>query len=170
MLKKLKPIKLLVLDVDGVLTAGEVIYDDSGKEIKIFNVHDGLGLRMIMKAGIQVALITGRRSKALVHRCKNLGIERLYDGVRDKVAALEQIIAETGLSIEETAYMGDDLADLAIMKIAGLPIAVADAHELIIHQAGIITTANGGCGAVREICEALLKAQGVWEKIITELF
>ncbi len=170
MLKKLKPIKLLVLDVDGVLTAGEVIYDDSGKEIKIFNVHDGLGLRMIMKAGIQVALITGRRSKALVYRCKNLGIEKLYDGVRDKVAALEQIISETGLSIEETAYMGDDLADLAIMKIAGLPIAVADAHELIIDQAGIITTANGGCGAVREICEALLKAQGVWEKIITELF
>lgn len=170
MSEKLKPIKLLLLDVDGVLTAGEVIYNDNGEETKIFYVHDGLGLRMIMKAGIQVALITGRRSKALVHRCKNLGIEKLYDGVRDKIAVLEQIIAETGLSIEETAYMGDDLADLAVMKIVGLPIAVADAHELIIEQAEIITTANGGRGAVREICEALLKAQGVWEKIITELF
>ena len=170
MLEKLKPIKLLLLDVDGVLTAGEVIYNDNGEETKIFYVHDGLGLRMIMKAGIQVALITGRRSKALAYRCKNLGIEKLYEGVRDKVAVLEQIMAETGLSIEEIAYMGDDLPDLAIMKKAGLPIAVANAHELIKSQARLITTANGGSGAVREICEALLKAQGVWEKIITELF
>lgn len=167
---QLKQISLLLLDVDGVLTTGQVIYDDNGHETKIFNVRDGLGIRLLMEAGIHVGIVTGRRSKALVHRCNNLGITLLKDGIRDKAAALEEIFKETGLSSEETAFMGDDLPDLAIMKRVGLPIAVGDAHETVKKAAAITTDAKGGCGAVREISERILKSKGKWEGLIQRLF
>ncbi|MGD8702461.1 MAG: HAD hydrolase family protein [Desulfosarcina sp.] len=163
---RLKQLSLLLLDVDGVLTTGQVIYDDAGKETKVFNVRDGLGIRMLMDAGLTVGIVTGRRSMALVHRCNNLGIDLLKDGIRDKAAALTDILAETGIPAEKTAFVGDDLPDLPIMRLVGVPIAVGDAHELVKQAAVWVTRTRGGCGAVREISERILKARGDWETLL----
>lgn len=165
-----KNVSLLLLDVDGVLTTGQVIYDDGGRETKIFNVRDGLGLRMLMKAGITVGIVTGRRSMALVHRCENLGITLLKDGVHDKAAALAEILDETGIAAPNTAFVGDDLPDLPIMRRVGVPIAVGDAHPMIRQMASWTTRAQGGCGAVREVCERILVARGQWTELVERLF
>jgi 3-deoxy-D-manno-octulosonate 8-phosphate phosphatase (KDO 8-P phosphatase) len=163
-------ITLLLLDVDGVLTTGQVIYNDAGQETKVFNVRDGLGIRMLMEAGVRVGIVTGRRSMALVHRCRNLGIDLLRDGIRDKAAALESILKETGVNAADTAFIGDDLPDLPIMRRIGAPIAVADAHELVKQAAVLTTLAKGGCGAVREVSERILRARGEWDELIQRLF
>lgn len=165
-LEKLKHIRLLLLDVDGVLTDGGIIYNEDGGEIKVFNAKDGLGLRLAMTAGITVGIVTGRRSKALRHRCENLGIRYLFDGVGDKVKMLPEIVAQTGIGPEQAAFVGDDLPDLPLMKRVGLAIAVADANGIVRQKADWTTRAPGGHGAVREVCEALLTAQGLWEEII----
>ena len=162
---KLKKIKLLLLDVDGVLTDGSIIYNDNSEETKVFNVKDGLGIRLLMEAGLNVCIVTGRSSKALYHRCKNLGITMLFDGVRDKAAALDSISEQAGVSPEEIAFIGDDLPDLPLMRIVELSIAVADSHEAVLEKACMVTSAKGGAGAVREVCEAILKSQGLWDKI-----
>ena len=167
---RLKQIDLILLDVDGVLTTGQVIYDDSGRETKVFNVRDGLGIRMLKEAGIQVGIVTGRRSMALVHRCRNLGIDLLKDGVRDKAAALAGILEETGIDATATAFVGDDLPDLPIMRRVGVPIAVGDAHEQVKKIAVWTTRAEGGCGAVREVSERILKERGVWKTLLDRLF
>lgn len=165
-LNKLKHIKLLILDVDGVLTDGGIIYNDNGVETKIFNVKDGLGIRLLMQAGINLCIATGRRSNALYNRCKNLGIEHIFDGADDKAAILDLILDRTGVSAEQVAFIGDDLPDLALMKKVGLSIAVADAHKTVLKNADMVTSTKGGNGAVREVCEAILKAQGFWENIL----
>jgi 3-deoxy-D-manno-octulosonate 8-phosphate phosphatase (KDO 8-P phosphatase) len=163
---KLKRTKLLLLDVDGVLTDGSIIYNDSGAETKVFNVKDGLGIKMLMKAGIQVGIVTGRTSKALYHRCNNLGISLIFDGVRDKPSVLELISKRTGLPAEDIAFVGDDLIDLPLLKQVGLSIAVTNAHETVIENVDMVTSKKGGAGAVREVCEAILKAQGLWSKVL----
>jgi len=165
-INKLKRIKLLLLDVDGVLTDGSIIYNDNGAETKIFNVKDGLGIRLLMEAGIKVGIVTGRSSKTLYHRCKNLGISLIFDGVHEKTSVLELISEQTGLQAEEIAFVGDDLLDLSLLKSVGFSIAVADAHETIIENVDMTTSKKGGDGAVREVCEAILKAQGFWNRIL----
>jgi 3-deoxy-D-manno-octulosonate 8-phosphate phosphatase (KDO 8-P phosphatase) len=167
---KLKQVSLLLMDVDGVLTGGEIIYTDSGEQIKVFNVKDGLGIRMLKAAGIQVGIITGRTGKALRHRCDNLGIELVFDGVRDKALLLETIANRTGIAPQACAFIGDDLPDWSIMKKVGCAVAVADAHEMIRQIAHMVTRAPGGQGAVRETCEAILKAQNKWAVTIGKLF
>ncbi len=164
--KKLTSIKLLLLDVDGVLTPGDVVYDDDGRQIKSFNVKDGLGLRLLKAAGIEVGVVTGRRSQALYHRCKDLDITLIFDHIKDKVAVLEELRQKRPYHPENIAYVGDDLPDLPIMKRVGLAVAVADACEPVRVCADIITGAAGGAGAVREVCEQILKSQGRWEKSI----
>ena len=166
LLNKLKHIRLLLLDVDGVLTDGGIIYNDEGGEIKIFNAKDGLGLRLAMTAGIEVGIVTGRKAEALRHRCENLGIRYLFDGVGDKANILTEIVTQTGIDPDQAAFVGDDLPDLPIMKRVGLAIAVADAHAIIRERADWTTTAPGGRGAVREVCEALLTAKGLWDEIL----
>ncbi len=165
-LNKLKGIKLLILDVDGVLTDGGIIYNDDSTETKVFNVKDGLGIRLLMEAGIHLCIVTGRRSNALLSRCKNLGIDHIYDGVGNKVDVLDTLLDRTGLSASEVAFIGDDLPDLSLMKKIGLSIAVADAHNTILENADMVTSAKGGHGAVREACEAILKGKGLWENIL----
>jgi 3-deoxy-D-manno-octulosonate 8-phosphate phosphatase (KDO 8-P phosphatase) len=165
-LSKLKKIKLLLLDVDGVLTDGGIIYNDNGAETKVFNVKDGLGIRLLMEAGIHLGIVTGRRSNALYSRCKDLGINLIYDGVSNKIDVLDELLNQTGVSVEEIAFIGDDLPDLALMKMIGLSISVADAHKSILDNADMVTSAKGGHGAVREACEAILKAKGLWENIL----
>ncbi len=166
--EKLKHIQLLLLDVDGVLTDGSIIYDDKANEIKVFNAKDGFGLKLVMSAGIKVGLVTGRTSKALHRRCRDLGIRYIYDGVQQKARLLDKITAETGVAADNAAFIGDDLPDLPLMKRIGLSIAVADAHELVRHHSDWVTSAPGGRGAVREVCDAMLKARGDWEKMLEQ--
>jgi 3-deoxy-D-manno-octulosonate 8-phosphate phosphatase (KDO 8-P phosphatase) len=165
---KLSQIKLLLLDVDGVLTDGQIIYSDSGEQIKSFNSKDGLGLRLLMDSNIQVGIITGRKSKALAHRCENLGIDLVFDGIKDKSIALIKIVQLTGIQAEHIAFAGDDLIDLPTMIRVGFSFTVPDAPKEVKHHAHMITQSRGGQGAVREICEIILKAQGVWDLIINK--
>ncbi len=163
MASPLAQIKLLVLDVDGVLTDGRIIYTDSGEQIKQFSSRDGLGLRLLMDNGIQVGIITGRISGALIHRCRNLGIDLIFDGIFNKAEAMDRMARKTGIDPTHMAFMGDDLIDLPAMARAGVAIAVADAADEVKARADIVTRAAGGHGAVREICDAILKAAGLWE-------
>jgi 3-deoxy-D-manno-octulosonate 8-phosphate phosphatase (KDO 8-P phosphatase) len=163
---ELKNIKLLLLDVDGVLTNGDIVYSDAGGEIKSFNVRDGLGIRLLLNAGIQVGIVTGRTSGALLHRCKDLGIGLVYHGIQKKGEILEDVMLKTGLPALEIAFVGDDAPDIALLKKVGIGIAVADAHETVKNIAHMTTERNGGNGAVREICEWILKAKGLWEEIV----
>jgi len=163
--ESLKKVRLLLLDVDGVLTDGTITYNEDGSETKHFHVRDGLGIRLLMDAGIGVAIVTGRSSRALHHRCRNLGIEEIYDGVGDKGALISQIEARTGISREEMAFVGDDLPDLPLMRRVGISVAVADGHPAVREAADMTTAVPGGKGAVREVCEVILKAQGRWEKM-----
>ncbi len=162
----LKTVKMLLLDVDGVLTRGDIIYDDSGRENKAFNVKDGLGIRLLAQAGIDIGIVTARRSKALTVRCRDLGIERIYDGVSNKGAVLDLILSENRVKAKDIAFIGDDLPDLSLMRRIGVPIATADAHETVRAMCRMTTTAKGGSGAVREVCERILKSQGLWEDIL----
>ena len=153
-------LKLMAFDVDGVLSEGSLLYTDAGVEMKAFNSLDGLGLHMLKRAGITVAIITGRRAKCVEHRMKNLGIDILYQGVADKVEALNDLLAKQGVSADEAGYMGDDIVDLKIMDACGFSAAPADCHEMVKSYARMMSTKIGGRGAVREVCEFILDAQG----------
>jgi 3-deoxy-D-manno-octulosonate 8-phosphate phosphatase (KDO 8-P phosphatase) len=163
---KLNQVKLLLLDVDGVLTDGQIIYTDSGEQIKSFSSKDGLGLRLLMDNHIRVGIVTGRKSAALGHRLQNLGIDLVFDGIRDKAAALDEIMTLTGIPPRQIAFVGDDLIDLPAMIRSGISVTVPDAPKEVKHHADHVTSARGGHGAVREICESILKSQGKWENII----
>lgn len=163
-MEKLGKIRLLLLDVDGVLTDGGIIYDDQNTQIKVFDSKDGLGIRLLMDVGIKVGIVTGRRSAALSHRCKNLGIDLLYDGIEDKAAMLDTISKSTGVDPANIAFMGDDSPDIPLMRRVGVSIAVADAHVSVKKSAMITTLASGGKGAVREVCDAILAAYGFYNE------
>ena len=160
--EKASKIKLLLLDVDGVMTDGRFTINDRGEETKAFNVKDGLGLKMLMFSGLEVVMVTGRRSQALAHRSKELGIEEVYQGVKDKNTVCQQLKKAKDLKKEQVCSLGDDIPDLAMFTESGLRIAVADAVEEVREAADFITKSNGGLGAVREACELLLKCQGKW--------
>jgi 3-deoxy-D-manno-octulosonate 8-phosphate phosphatase (KDO 8-P phosphatase) len=163
---KLKQIKLLLLDVDGVLTDGRITYASGDIEAKSFNVKDGFGIRLLQSAGVQVGIVTGRTSEALLHRCADLGIIMIYDGVKDKGGLLPAILSTCGLQAQEVAFMGDDLPDIPLLKKVGISIAVADAHDLVKKNADMVTLKKGGHGAVREICEQILQAKDLWANIV----
>lgn len=163
---KHKQVKVLLLDVDGVLTGGEIVYTDDGTETKAFNVKDGLGIKLLMDAGVSVGIITGRRSNALLHRCADLGIDLIYDGIQNKGAILDAVIKQSGVTAKEIAFVGDDLPDIPLLRKVGLAVAVADAHDSVKQIADSVTKRNGGQGAVREICEAILSAKGLLEDCI----
>jgi len=163
---KLNLIKLLLLDVDGVLTNGQIVYGNGNLETKSFNVKDGLGLRLLQSAGIKVGIVTGRTSEALLHRCMDLGITMIYDGVKAKGDLLDPILSASGFLAHEVAFIGDDLPDIPLLKKVGVSIAVADAHDLVKKTADMVTIKKGGAGAVREVCEQILEAKGLWEKIV----
>jgi 3-deoxy-D-manno-octulosonate 8-phosphate phosphatase (KDO 8-P phosphatase) len=163
---KLKNIKLLLLDVDGVLTSGHIIYSGSDVETKMFNVKDGLGIRLLQAAGIDVGIVTGRTSEALLKRCSDLGITKIYDGIKSKGKIFDAILTKTQLQAHEVAFVGDDLPDISLMKRVGVSIAVGDANNTVKQYADITTSRNGGEGAVREVCEIILDAKNMLEKII----
>lgn len=154
-------IKLIIFDVDGVLTNGTLFFDNQGEEYKAFNSKDGHGLRMLLECGLQAAIITGRRSSLVEHRMRDLGIEIVFQGYRDKRPAFTELIEQTGLQPQQVAYMGDDVVDLPIMTQVGMAIAVNDAHPFVLQHADYITEKAGGCGAAREAIEFVLQAQGL---------
>jgi len=159
-IEKAKKIKLMVFDVDGVLTNGQLFFTEDGTELKAFNSLDGHGIKMLHQAGIDTAIITGRTSKLVIKRAKDLGITHLYQGREDKLQALQELLAESDLSLEEVSYVGDDLPDLGAIRAVGLGIAVSNAHSFVRENADWQTTLTGGSGAAREICDLILDAQG----------
>jgi 3-deoxy-D-manno-octulosonate 8-phosphate phosphatase (KDO 8-P phosphatase) len=165
-LVKAAAIRLLILDVDGVLTDGGIVFDDMGREIKVFNVRDGHGIKLLREAGLSVAIITGRTSEVVTKRAKELGIDYLFQGVKNKAEAYGELKSKTNFSDSEIACIGDDINDLPLFKRAALPVAVSDAAEELKKHALYITERPGGRGAVREVCELILRAQGKWRGII----
>ncbi len=166
-IERAKSIRLALFDVDGVFTDGNIQIDSHGKEIKTFNTQDGHGIRLLQHYGIQVGVITGRSSEALEHRMRDLNVEHVYQGSTDKYTAYQKLLTTLKLSPEQTSFAGDDIVDLQVMSHCGLAIAVANAHNFVKQHAHWETTANGGHGAVREICELLLNAQGLLEEALT---
>jgi 3-deoxy-D-manno-octulosonate 8-phosphate phosphatase (KDO 8-P phosphatase) len=157
-------IRLLILDVDGVMTDGRVILDARGEEIKSFHVRDGFGVMCLLDAGIDVVLITGRKSKAAEYRAKELGIQEIYQGVNEKESVCREVIKRKNLMRDQVCCMGDDLPDLPMFSQVGISIAVGDAAAEVRNAASYVTQAKGGSGAVREVCEWILKAQQKWPR------
>ncbi len=154
-------IKLLVLDVDGVLTDGSLRFDAEGKEQKTFHARDGYGMRALMRSGVEIAIISGRNSRPVEARMQELDIRYVYLGQSNKIATLEALIQELGITLAEVAYVGDDVPDLECMNVVGLSVAVRDAHTSVRNAASWSTTLPGGRGAVREVCDLLMDARQV---------
>lgn len=165
--EKAKKIKLLLLDVDGVLTDGRIIYDSKGRDSKFFDVHDGMGVYCLKKAGIKTILVTAKGSWAIRPRARDMQVEGVYQDISPKSAVLKKILNKYKVDIEELCFVGDDLVDLCLMKKVGLPIAVFNACPEIKQAASYITLKQGGRGAVREVAELILKAQGKWKEILS---
>ncbi len=161
--KKALRIKLLLLDIDGVLTDGGIIMDDRGGEIKRFDVRDGHGIKLLMQAGLEVGFITGRFSKVVIHRANDLGVAKVYQRVADKLEVYQKIKKESGLKDHEIAYVGDDLVDLPVLRRVGLALTVKDGWAGLKPIVDYVSVENGGNGAVRDIAELILRAQGKWK-------
>ncbi len=168
--QKAKEVLLLALDVDGVLTNGMLYYDEHGGESKRFSVRDGMGLKLLQEAGVEVAIISGRRSLALSRRAHELGIVLLFQGIRYKKQLLAQLLQNKGLDWPQVGYMGDDINDLACMEAVGLPMAPADAACEVLAKALFVAQKPGGLGAVREACELIIKAKGQWHTLAQSYF
>ncbi|MEB4592281.1 3-deoxy-manno-octulosonate-8-phosphatase KdsC [Candidatus Thiothrix sp. Deng01] len=161
-LERARNTRLVIFDIDGVLTDGSLFYDNQGQEYKAFNSKDGHGIRMLLESGLEMALITGRKSELVLHRADNLKVphDRIWQGYRDKRPAFADLLAKTGLNAENIAYVGDDVVDLPVMTQVGFAVAVQDAHYFVRQHAHWVTEATGGRGAAREVCELLLHTQG----------
>jgi 3-deoxy-D-manno-octulosonate 8-phosphate phosphatase (KDO 8-P phosphatase) len=159
-------VKLMIFDVDGVLTDGGLLFTAEGDTMKAFNSMDGHGAKLLREAGIDTAIITGRTSDIVLKRAENLRITHIYQGVEHKLVAFEQLLKETGCTPEECGYMGDDWVDLAVMLKVGFAAAPANSHPEVIARAHWVSEARGGHGAVREVCDALLRAQGQYDRLL----
>jgi len=162
-----KNIKLLILDVDGVLTDGGISFDENGVEHKTFDSQDGVGIKLLQLSDIEVAVITARSTKSVAHRLKGLGVKHYYHGILDKSIALKELTKKLSIEMSESAYVGDDVIDLPAMTRVGFPIAVANAHSFVKENALMITNNSGGSGAVREVCDFLLKSQNKYDELMS---
>jgi 3-deoxy-D-manno-octulosonate 8-phosphate phosphatase (KDO 8-P phosphatase) len=165
LVEKLRKIKMLILDVDGVMTDGRIIMDESGRETKHFDVRDGHGLKMLQRYGIKVVLLTGRQSEVVSHRARDLGIKEVYQKVFNKKEIFEKILKKNKLAPEEAAFIGDDIIDVPVLKSVGFSAAVDDAMDVVKKAVDYVTKNKGGRGAIREVCELIMQAQGHWEEI-----
>jgi 3-deoxy-D-manno-octulosonate 8-phosphate phosphatase (KDO 8-P phosphatase) len=168
-LEKAKSIRMIMMDVDGVLTDGRILYSADGAEIEAFFVRDGLGLRAAQRAGLVTAILTGRSSMAVARRAKELGIPEIHQGIPNKVETYEMLLRRHGLTDEAVAYLGDDVNDLPLLARAGLSAAPADAADEVKAKVAFVTSRGGGRGAVREVIDLILKAQGRWERAMESL-
>lgn len=166
--QRAKNIKLVIFDVDGVLTNGSLFYGDDGQEYKAFHSRDGHGMKMLRECGVEIAIITGRTSKVVAHRMKNLNVDHVYQGRVEKLPAFEDLMGKLKLRPEQVAYVGDDVVDLPVMIRVGLAITVPGAHELAKQHAHWVTTQEPGAGAGREVCELIMKAQGTYASSIAK--
>jgi 3-deoxy-D-manno-octulosonate 8-phosphate phosphatase (KDO 8-P phosphatase) len=157
-----RAVRMIVFDVDGVLTDGSLFYDNQGQEYKAFNSRDGHGIKMLRASGVETGIITGRTSQIVLHRARNLGIAHIYQGADDKLEALQSLLQETSLTPQQIAYMGDDVVDLPVINRCGLAITVPDAPDEVKARSHVITVAGAGRGAAREACELIMRAQGTW--------
>lgn len=162
-LERAKKIKLIIFDVDGVLTDGSLFFGDDGQEYKAFNSKDGHGMKMLQHSGVKIAIITGRTSKVVTHRMANLNVDIIYQGQADKKPAYEEILREHNVTPEQVAYVGDDVVDLPVMIRVGLAFCVENGHELAKKHAHWIAPTPAGHGAARDICEFIMKAQGNYD-------
>jgi len=162
-------IRMLVLDVDGVLTDGKLYFDHQGNESKAFNSRDGLGMKALQRCGIEIAVITGRKCQAVTHRMNQLGIKHVYQGQIKKLDAFLELLEITGLDAQQVCFAGDDWIDLSVLSRVGLAVSVADGEERVKQQAHWITRNKGGHGAVREICNLILEAQDKQQSIVDEI-
>lgn len=162
---RLRKIRLLILDVDGVMTDGRIIYDSNGVESKFFNVKDGHGIKLLQRSGVEVAIISGRESQVVTNRAAELGIRLVYQKSLDKLTPFAKILSETGLTEEEIGFIGDDLIDIPVLRRVGFAAAPADAVSEVLPYVHYVSGKGGGWGAVREICDLILKAQGKWEEV-----
>jgi 3-deoxy-D-manno-octulosonate 8-phosphate phosphatase (KDO 8-P phosphatase) len=162
-------VRLVILDVDGVLTNGTLYLDHAGNELKAFNARDGLGIKALQRCGIEVAIITGRMSQAVAQRAAQLDIKYIYQGHERKLGAFLDVLERTGLNPEQTCFAGDDWIDLPVMLRAGLAVAVADAEQRVKQQAHWITRQKGGHGAVREVCNLILAAQDKEQVVVDDI-
>jgi 3-deoxy-D-manno-octulosonate 8-phosphate phosphatase (KDO 8-P phosphatase) len=156
-------VRLVLLDVDGVLTDGRLYFAEDGQELKTFDTQDGHGIKMLQQAGVTVAIITGRNTKLVERRARNLGVAHLMQGREDKLVALRELAADVGVALGHIAYVGDDWPDLPAIRAVGLGVAVANAHAELRNHAAYTTRLEGGRGAVREVCDLILKAQGRYD-------
>jgi len=156
-------VRLAIFDVDGVLTDGGLYFDEAGRETKVFHSRDGHGMKMLQRGGVELAVISGRRTEAVTYRMAGLGITHVYQGYPDKLPPFQELLAKLRLSPEQVAYVGDDVVDLPILLRVGLAVAVQDAHPLVVRHCHWQTAGLGGRGAVREVCERILEAQGKLE-------
>ena len=159
-LDRARHIKVVIFDVDGVLTDGGLYIDSNGSEHKVFNSRDGHGMKMLRDSGVEIAIISGRSSEAVSHRMASLGIEQVHQGYQEKLPVFDELLEKLALNPVEVAYVGDDVVDLPIMRKVGLAIAVQDAHELVKKHAHWQTPHRGGRGAARDVCELIMEAQG----------
>lgn len=166
LLERAARITMLVLDVDGVLTDGNLYFDSHGNEMKAFCTRDGLGMRALQGQGIQLAFITGRQSEIVSHRAAQLGVDHVYQGRNDKLNAFNELLAETGVDEQHICYAGDDWIDIPVLDRAGLAVTVADADSVVKERVHWITSRNGGRGAVREICDLILSARGLDQRVL----
>jgi len=164
--KKAKKIKLLIMDVDGVLTDGRIIYTNSGDELKFFDVTDGMGLSLFARAGLKTAILTAKKSRIVLKRSKDMHIDKVYQNAFVKADVIEKILSDFKVSAEEICFIGDDLVDAPVLKKAGFAVAVPSACQEVKDAAHYITKREGGRGAVREVIEIILKAQGKWAGLI----
>ena len=163
-------VRLFLLDVDGVLTDGGIVYDSAGLETKRFHVRDGHGIKMLRRGGVKAGIITGRSSEVVAIRARGLGIEIVRQGAFDKLATWREILEETGIPAGETAYVGDDIVDLPLLRAVGFSAAPSDAEGYVLDAVDYISGRAGGKGAVREIVEFLLRASGAWDAVTAKYF
>lgn len=170
MKERIANIRLLILDVDGVLTDGRIVFDSNGVESKFFNVKDGHGIKLLQRAGIAVAIISGRKSLVVANRAAELGIVHLYQSSLDKLEPYRDLLKKTALRDDQVAYVGDDVIDLPLLRRVGFAAAPADAISEVLDQVHYVTRNRGGWGAVREVCDLILKGQGHWKTVTAKYY
>jgi 3-deoxy-D-manno-octulosonate 8-phosphate phosphatase (KDO 8-P phosphatase) len=169
-MRRAAAVKVMIFDVDGVLTDGTLTYGPDGEVTKTFFVLDGLGIQLLNKTGIKTAIISARKSPIVVKRAADLGISHVYQGIHDKRVAFAELLAETGVSASECGYIGDDVIDLPLLLQVGFAVTVPSGHPEVQHRAHYVTRANGGRGAVREVCDMVMRAQGTYERALAPYF
>jgi 3-deoxy-D-manno-octulosonate 8-phosphate phosphatase (KDO 8-P phosphatase) len=169
-MQRAQRVKVMIFDVDGVLTDGSLTYGPDGEVTKTFYVLDGLGIQLLQKTGVQTAIISARQSPIVVTRARDLGINHVYQGIHDKRVAFERLLEATGASVEQCGYIGDDVIDLPLLLKVGFAVTVPTGHPEVQHRAHYVTTKPGGRGAVREVCDLVMRAQGTYEQALAPYF